>query len=225
MPDIKDDNEVVGDHGHAGEDVTTGTVADGRLSSKVLLDDSSHTLTNKSYDANGTGNVLSNVEDGDIASAGLTTTALSATAAITKAQISNTGAWGIAEIPDNAKKIALVVAVTDEAGALSTGNAKITFRMPFSMAIDEVRGMLSVAGTGAALVTVDVNDDAVSMFSTVVTIDASETTSETAAAASVLTSTPLTVADDSIMTVDIDIIDTDNVAKGLKIVLIGQRNT
>jgi len=85
--------------------------------------------------------------------------------------------------------------------------------------------MLTVAGTGAALVTVDVNDDAVSMFTTVITIDATETTSEDAATPSALTATPLTVADDSIMTVDIDLIDTDNVAKGLKIVLIGERNT
>ena len=57
------------------------------------------------------------------------------------------------------------------------------------------------------------------MFSTVLTIDANEKTSTTAAIPAVLTSTPLSVADDDEFTVDIDVAGTG--AIGLKILLLG----
>jgi len=113
----------------------------------------------------------------------------------------------------------LIVAVGDESTVLSVGTAKITFRMPFGMTLTEVRASLTIAGTGAALVTVDINEAGITILSTKITIDATEKTSQTAATPPVISDSAL--ADDAEMTVDIDVIDTDNVAAGLKITLIG----
>lgn len=121
------------------------------------------------------------------------------------------------------RAVPLQYSVSDETTVLSTGTKKTTFRIPFKMTVTAIRASLSTAGTGAALVTVDVNDDGSTMLSTKITIDATEKTSQTAATASVLSPNPFLIVDDSEMTVDIDTIDTDNVAKGLKITFIGYR--
>jgi len=116
--------------------------------------------------------------------------------------------------------ISIIAAASDETTVLSTGTAKTTFRMPYAFTLSAVRASLSTAGTGAALVTVDINEGGSTILSTKITIDASEKTSTTAATAPVISDSAL--ADDAEMTVDIDTIDTDNVAKGLKIYLIGK---
>lgn len=115
-----------------------------------------------------------------------------------------------------------VVAASDETTILSTGTAKTTFRMPFAFTITEVRASLTTAGTGAALVTVDINEGGSTILSTKITIDAAEKTSQTAATPPVISDAAL--ADDAEMTIDIDTIDTDNVATGLKIYIIGHRS-
>ncbi len=112
----------------------------------------------------------------------------------------------------------LTVAVTDETTVLSTGTAKVTFRAPHAMEISEVRASLTTAGTGAALVTVDINDGGTTILSTKLTIDASEKTSTTAATPAVISDS--SIADDAEITIDIDTIDTDNVAAGLKVTFI-----
>lgn len=112
-----------------------------------------------------------------------------------------------------------IVAVSDETTILTTGTAKTTFRMPYAFTLTGVRASLTTAGTGAALVTVDINESGTTILSTKITIDATEKTSQTAATAPVISDTLL--ADDAEMTVDIDTIDTNNVATGLKIYLIG----
>ncbi len=116
----------------------------------------------------------------------------------------------------------LLVACSDETTVLTTGQ-KISFRMPFSMTLNAgtagVTGSLVTAGTGAALLTVDINEGGASILSTKLTFDASETTTTTAATPVVISDVNL--AADSVITIDIDQLDTDNVAAGLKIALIG----
>ncbi len=123
------------------------------------------------------------------------------------------------DLQDKVKRQALIVAVGDETTVLTVGTAKITFRMPYAFTLTGVRTSLTTAGTGVALVTVDINEAGVTILSTKITIDATEKTSQTAATPPVISDTAL--ADDAEMTVDIDTIDTDNVAAGLKITLIG----
>ena len=114
----------------------------------------------------------------------------------------------------------IAVAASDETTALTTGTAKVTFRMPHAFTLTAVRMSLTTAGTGANLVTVDINEGGTTILSTKLTTDATEKTSTTAATAAVISDTAL--ADDSEITIDIDQIDSGGVSKGLKVYLIGR---
>ena len=112
------------------------------------------------------------------------------------------------------------LAASDETTALTTGTAKVTFRMPFAMTLTGVRASLTTAQTSGAIFTVDINEAGVSVLSTKLTIDNGEKTSVTAATPAVISDSAL--ADDAEITIDIDQIG-DGTAKGLKITLIGTR--
>lgn len=114
----------------------------------------------------------------------------------------------------------LIVAVGDEDTDLTTGTAKTTFRAPFAATLSEIRASVKSAPTGAAL-TVDVNVASSSVFSTLLTIDAGETTSETAATAAVIGTSA--VADDAEITVDIDQVGSTDAGTGLKVALYWTR--
>ena len=118
----------------------------------------------------------------------------------------------------NRPPVTLLVAVSDETTALTTGTAKVTFRMPYAMTVTGVRASVTTAPTGAAL-QVDINEGGASILGTKLTIDATEKTSTTAAAAATITDAAL--ADDAEMTIDIDIVGSTIAGAGLKVTLIG----
>lgn len=122
---------------------------------------------------------------------------------------------------DDIAKRALVVweyAISDEATAITTGTAKLTTRARHALDVVAVRASLSVASSSGNPA-FDVNVSGASMFSTTLTIDASEKTSTTAATAAVISDA--TIADDAEITFDIDTAGTG--AKGAKIAIIGYR--
>ena len=119
-----------------------------------------------------------------------------------------------------AKAEYLVCAASDESTALTTGTAKVTFRMPYAMTLSGVRCSLTTAQTSGSILTVDINDSGTSILSTKLTIDNTEKTSTTATTAAVISDTALD--DDAEITIDIDQVG-DGTAKGLKITLIGTR--
>lgn len=110
------------------------------------------------------------------------------------------------------------VACSDETTALTTGTAKVTFRMPFAMTGVTVRASLTTAQSSGSIFTVDINESGSSILSTKLTIDNSEKTSTTAATAAVVSDSSL--ADDAEITIDIDQVG-DGTAKGLKVYIIG----
>ena len=112
----------------------------------------------------------------------------------------------------------LIVALSDETTALTTGVAKITFRMPYAFTLTAVRASVTTAPTGSVL-TVDINESGSTILSTKLTIDVSETTSTTAATPAVISDSAL--ADDSEITMDIDTIGSGTAGAGLKVTLIG----
>ena len=114
----------------------------------------------------------------------------------------------------------IVLAASDETTALTTGTAKVTFRMPYAFTVSGVRASLSTAQTSGSIFTVDINDSGTTILSTKLTIDNTEKTSTTATTAAVISDTAL--ADDAEITIDIDQVG-DGTAKGLKVVLIGTR--
>lgn len=116
--------------------------------------------------------------------------------------------------------VTLAIDVGDETTSLTTGTAKKTFRMPHAMTLTGVRASVKTAPTGSTII-VDINEGGASIFSTRLSIDASEKTSTTAASAAVLSDTAL--ADDAEITIDIDQVGSSVAGVGLKVWLIGTR--
>ena len=114
--------------------------------------------------------------------------------------------------------VVIPVAVSDEGTLLTTGLAKVTFRMPFALKLTAVRASVTEAPTGSVL-TVDINEGGSSILSTKLTIDATEKTSTTAATPAVISDSDL--ADDAEVTIDIDGVGSSSAGKGLKVYLIG----
>jgi hypothetical protein len=114
----------------------------------------------------------------------------------------------------------IIVAASDETTVLTTGAAKVTFRMPYAFTLAAVRASLTTAQASGSIFTVDINEGGTTILSTKLTIDNTEKTSTTAATAPVISDTAL--ADDAEITIDIDQVG-DGTAKGLKVVLIGTR--
>lgn len=112
----------------------------------------------------------------------------------------------------------ITAAVGDETTALTSGTAKLTFRMPFAMTLTGVRASVTTAPTGSVL-TVDINEGGSTILSTKLTIDATEKTSTTAATAAVISDSSL--ADDAEITIDIDGVGSTVAGAGLKVTLIG----
>ena len=118
-----------------------------------------------------------------------------------------------------------VIAVSDESTDLATGPDKVYFRMPYAGTLLAVRASVNTAPTDANI-EVDIYENTgggpVSVLSTVLSIDASETTSTTAAVPAVISDSAL--ADDAEITIDIDQVGSTIKGKGLKVYLKTRRS-
>ena len=121
----------------------------------------------------------------------------------------------------DAQPEAIGVAASDESTALTTGAGKVSFRMPFAMTLTAVRASLVGAGSSSGTTTVDINESGTTVLSTKLTIDNTELTSQTAATPAVISDSAL--ADDAIITIDIDAVTGGADETGLKVWLIGTR--
>jgi hypothetical protein len=129
------------------------------------------------------------------------------------------GAW-VAESGGGGGTVteSLIVAVGDETTAITTGAAKVTFRMPYAFTLTAVKASLTTASSSGNP-TVDINEGGATILSTKLSIDSGEKTSATAATAAVISDSAL--ADDAEITIDIDVAGTG--AAGLKVYLIGHQ--
>lgn len=93
------------------------------------------------------------------------------------------------------------LSLSDLTTALTTGTSKAYFRSPFALTLTGIRASLLTASS-VGVVTVDMNKNGATILSTKLTIDANQTTSVTAATPPVFSDT--SVADDDILTFDID---------------------
>lgn len=122
-----------------------------------------------------------------------------------------------------AKTETIPIALGDEStvlAAASTSVPVVTYNIPYGFEVTNVIASCTVAPTGASLLTVDVHDDGTTIMATTkVTLDATEKTSATAATQPVISSG--TVAANSLIEIFVDQLDTNNVAAGLKVWLIG----
>lgn len=114
----------------------------------------------------------------------------------------------------------IIIACSDETTAITTGTAKVTFRMPYPFTLSAVRASVTAAPTGSTII-IDINESGSSILSTKLSIDASEKTSTTAASAAVISDSSL--ADDAEMTIDFDQVGSTIAGAGVKVTLIGSR--
>lgn len=113
---------------------------------------------------------------------------------------------------------AFCVAASDEVTALTTGTAKVTFRMPYAFTLTSVRASVNTASSSGKP-TFDLKQGGSSVFSTTLTIDVSALTSVGASVPAVISTSSLT--DDASMTIDINGAGTGT--KGAKLCLIGHQ--
>ena len=114
----------------------------------------------------------------------------------------------------------LIIACSDETTDITTGTAKVTFRMPFALTLTAVRASVTTAPTGSTII-IDINEEGTTVLSTKLSIDASEKTSTTAASAAVISDSAL--ADDAEITIDFDQVGSTIAGAGVKVYLIGTR--
>lgn len=108
------------------------------------------------------------------------------------------------------------IACSDETTALSTGTDKAKFIIPYACTINNIYASVSTAPVGSTLI-VDVNKNGTTVFSTELTIDASETNSLTAATPPVISVSSVAAGD----TISIDIVQvgSSTAGAGLKVYL------
>ena len=127
-----------------------------------------------------------------------------------------------------------IIAASDETTDLTTGNDKVLFHAPFAFHVTKVKATVSTAPTGRTL---EVDIDRVragatraSILSTLISIDASEMTSSTAATPAVISTgndsagAPLVqINTDDTIHINIDNVGSSAAGKGLKVTIFGYR--
>lgn len=126
----------------------------------------------------------------------------------------------LAMLDNSARVESFIIACSDETSSLTTGTAKVTFRIPYAFTITNIRANVNTAPTGSTL-NVDVKKNGTSVFSTILTIDATEKTSVTAATPAVISTSSL--SDDDEITIDITQVGSTIAGKGLKVTIIGHQ--
>jgi len=114
----------------------------------------------------------------------------------------------------------IIIACSDETTNITTGTAKVTFRMPYAFTLTGVRASVNTAPTGSTII-IDINENGTTILSTKLSIDAGEETSTTAASAAVISDASL--ADDAEITIDFDQVGSSTPGKGVKVTLLGSR--
>lgn len=123
------------------------------------------------------------------------------------------------------QKESLIVAGSDESTVLSVSspNAVITFRFGYQMTISELRTSLTTAGSGGGVTEVDILVNNVSIFSTRLSIDSGQTTSEGASVPYALANLPTIIQDNDEVKVIITQVTNEPTETGLKIMFNGTR--
>lgn len=119
----------------------------------------------------------------------------------------------------------MIVPLSDETSDLEVLEGAYTFHFPYGFTIEKVYLSLNEA-TADGDVTVDINFNNTSIFSTVATIDAQELTSSTAAVQSAFIANSNKITAFKPLVFDIDVVgNAGATGTGLKVMLIGHRTT
>lgn len=139
---------------------------------------------------------------------------------LTVAWISHAGSDDFDVAGPVAEPVTLGFSLSDETSNLEVATNVLRFRMPFGVELSGMRFTVNDAPTGAAL-QFDVNLNGTTILSTKATIDATETSTFTAATPLVISNSTLT--NDGLIAFDIDQIGSTNPGAGAKVWLYGYR--
>ena len=115
----------------------------------------------------------------------------------------------------------ICIKCSDETTAITTGTNKARFRMPFAATLTAVRAAVNTQPTGSTII-IDINESGTTVMSTnKLSIDASESTSVTAATPAGITDSAL--ADDAEISIDFDQVGSSTAGAGVSVWLIGTR--
>lgn len=175
------------------------------------------TLTNKTFNANGTGNSITNIETEDIASgskSGSDATLITGT----EGAANRLGMWNAdGDLVEAPAYLLFGFALGDETTAMTTGE-KIATDTPGNCIITRVYVSVKTAPTGANM-TIDVEDEGTSILNAVVSVTAGSNNGETSTFASAASSYTLTKGD--LLTVDVDQVGSTIAGAGVKIYFYG----
>ena len=211
----------------ATQTLTNKTLTSPIMTTPALGTPASGVMTNVTGTASGltAGNVTTNANlTGEVTSTGnaavVDKTAISGQDAVAMAS-GDRVLIGDASDSDNLKKAYLTenltVAFSDEDTAIDAGTDKVTFTMPNYATTLLWVAVSYVTAPTTSVITVDVNEAAVSILSTKITVDATEFTSETAATPPVISDSAL--AANAIMSVDVDTADSGGTSTGGKLII------
>ncbi len=143
-------------------------------------------------------------------------------AGLTSQAVAGTDYVAVGAAPANGVQVTecMMVAVSNETTDLTTGTAKLTFRMPYAMLLTSIKASVTTASVGANII-VNVKENGTTILSTLLSIDAGEKTSATAATPPVISDANLGA--DSEITIDISQVGTTTAGAGLKVYLIGRQ--
>jgi hypothetical protein len=119
-----------------------------------------------------------------------------------------------------AKTHVIAIACGDETTAATAATAVVTFHMPYAFTLTGVKAGVTTAPVGSTML-IDINEAGSTILTTKLMIDASEKTSATAATAAVIGGAGPALADNALMTIDVDQIGSSTAGAGLKVYLIG----
>ena len=137
--------------------------------------------------------------------------------------------YSLTEVTDGLKQHgglieSFIIASSDETTDLTTGDGKATFQFPYDFTllagIEGIRASVNTAPVGSTI-TIDIEQGGSTILTTLLTIDASEKTSYTAAAPVVISDTTLTKNTE--IKINIDQVGSGTAGKGLKVMFIGYK--
>ena len=114
----------------------------------------------------------------------------------------DTGTVGGNSVLDEALEETVTLELVGSGSLPGSQAGAAVFRMPYGALLTEVRAGLNSGSNATSAISIDINESGTSILSTPLTIDAGEASSTTAATAAVISDPD--IADDALITVDID---------------------
>ena len=118
----------------------------------------------------------------------------------------DTGTVGGNSVLDEALEETVTLELVGSGSLPASQAGAASFRMPYGALLTEVRAGLNSGSNATSAISIDINESGTSVLSTALTIDAGESSSITAATAAVISDPD--IADDALITIDIDSADT-----------------